>query len=147
MFYLFLFVKMIDIPKHKKLILFDGVCNLCNNAVLKVIKYDKKNTFLFASLQSETAKKIGSHLNINLNKIDSIILYDPGVAYDIKSTAALNIMKDFGGIWNITQIGFLLPETFRNHIYDFIAANRYKWFGKKESCMIPTPEIIDKFIE
>lgn len=138
---------MIDIPKHKKLILFDGVCNLCNKAVLEVIKYDKKNTFLFASLQSKTGKKIASQLNINLSKIDSIILYDPGVSYDIKSTAALHIMKDFGGIWNITQIGFLLPETFRNHIYDFIAANRYKWFGKKESCMIPTPEIIAKFIE
>ena len=138
---------MIDIPEHKKLILFDGVCNLCNKAVLEVIKYDKKNTFLFASLQSKTGKKIASQLNINLSKIDSIILYDPGVSYDIKSTAALHIMKDFGGIWNITQIGFLLPETFRNHIYDFIAANRYKWFGKKESCMIPTPEIIAKFIE
>ena len=138
---------MIDIPEHKKLILFDGVCNLCNKAVLEVIKYDKKNTFLFASLQSKTGKKIASQLNINLSKIDSIILYDPGVSYDIKSTAALHIMKDFGGIWNITQIGFLLPETFRNHIYDFIAANRHKWFGKKESCMIPTPEIIAKFIE
>ncbi|MHB0755844.1 thiol-disulfide oxidoreductase DCC family protein [Polaribacter sp. M15] len=138
---------MIDIPEHKKLILFDGVCNLCNKAVLEVIKYDKKNTFLFASLQSKTGKKIASQLNINLSKIDSIILYDPGVSYDIKSTAALHIMKDFGGIWNITQIGFLLPETFRDYIYDFIAANRYKWFGKKESCMIPTPEIIAKFIE
>ncbi|WP_439131637.1 thiol-disulfide oxidoreductase DCC family protein [Polaribacter sp.] len=138
---------MIDIPAHKKLILFDGVCNLCNTAVLKIIKYDKKNTFLFASLQSEAGQMIANHLNIDIGKIDSIILYDPGVAYDIKATAALNIMKDFGGIWNITQIGFLLPEVFRNHIYDFIAANRYKWFGKKESCMIPSPEITAKFIE
>ncbi|WP_397446335.1 thiol-disulfide oxidoreductase DCC family protein [Polaribacter sp. R77954] len=138
---------MIDIPEHKKLILFDGVCNLCNKAVLSVIKYDKKNTFLFASLQSEIGKKVATHLHVDIDRMDSIILLDPGVAYYIKSTAVLNIMKDFGGIWIITQIGFLLPETFRNHIYDFIAANRYKWFGKKESCLIPTPEIIAKFIE
>lgn len=138
---------MIAIPKHKKLILFDGVCNLCNDSVLKVIKYDKKNTFLFAALQSETGKKIINHLKIDSNKIDSIILYNPGVAYDIKSTAALKVMKDFGGFWIITQIGFFFPETFRNHIYDFIAKNRYKWFGKKESCMIPTPKLKAKFLD
>ena len=139
-------IKMIAIPKHKKLILFDGVCNLCNDSVLRVIKYDKKNTFLFAALQSEAGIKIISHLNIDTKKIDSIILYEPGVAYDIKSTAALKIMNDFGGLWKISQLGFLLPESVRNYVYDFIAKNRYQWFGKKERCMIPTPELKTKFL-
>ena len=138
---------MASIPKHKKLILFDGVCNLCNDSVLKVIKYDKKNTFLFASLQSETGKKIINQLNIDLSKIDSIILFEPGVSYDIKSTAALKVMQHFGGFWKISQLGFLFPKSLRNRIYDFIAKNRYKWFGKKESCMIPTSELKAKFLD
>lgn len=138
---------MIDIPKYKKLILFDGVCNLCNDAVLKIIKYDKKNTFLFTALQSEVGIKVIDHLNINTKKMDSIILFEPGVTYEVKSTAALKIMNDFGGLWKISQLGFLLPESVRNHIYDFIAKNRYKWFGKKENCMIPTPALKTKFLD
>ena len=138
---------MIDIPKNKKIILFDGICNLCNDVVLKVIKYDKKNIFLFSSLQSKIGKEITDHLGIDISKIDSIILYEPGVSYDIKSTAALKILQDFSGIWNLFSILLLLPEGFRNLIYDYIAKNRYKWFGKKEKCMIPTPELKEKFLD
>jgi len=138
---------MIDIPKNKKIILFDGICNLCNDVVLKVIKYDKKNIFLFSSLQSKIGKEITDHLGIEISKIDSIILYEPGVSYDIKSTAALKIIQDFKGIWSLTYILFLFPEGFRNLIYDYIAKNRYKWFGKKEKCMIPTPELKEKFLD
>jgi predicted DCC family thiol-disulfide oxidoreductase YuxK len=139
--------QMIDIPVHKKIILFDGVCNLCNESVLKVIKYDKKNTFLFAALQSETGKKITDYLKIDISKVDSIILYEPTITYDLRSTAALRIMKDFGGLWYLSQIGLILPEAFRDYIYDFIAKNRYKWFGKKENCMIPSPELKAKFLD
>lgn len=138
---------MIDLPKDKKIILFDGVCNLCNNSVLKVIKNDKKNIFLFSALQSKSGKEIIKHLNIDVSKIDSIILYEPGVSYDIKSTAALKIMNDFGGFWFLTQIFLLFPEGFRNFVYDYIAKNRYKWFGQKESCMIPTPALKAKFLD
>jgi len=138
---------MIDFPKNKKIILFDGVCNLCNNAVLKVIKYDKKNIFLFTSLQSKTGQEICNYLKIDISKIDSIILYEPGIAYEIKSTAALQIMNDFGGLWSFSQLFLLLPEGFRNIVYNYIAKNRYKWFGKKESCMIPTPELKSKFLD
>ncbi len=146
LFFYFLKKKMVDIPKHKKVILFDGVCNLCNNAVIKVIKFDKKNTFIFAALQSETGQKLVKYLNIDTSKIDSIILYEPGISYDVKSTAALKIMQDFGGFWHITQLGILFPEFFRNLIYDYIARNRYKWFGKKESCRIPSEELSAKFL-
>ncbi|MGJ8745071.1 thiol-disulfide oxidoreductase DCC family protein [Polaribacter sp.] len=138
---------MIDLPKNKKIILFDGVCNLCNNAVLKVIKYDYNNAFLFAALQSETGKKITNHLGIDITKIDSIILYEQGVSYDIKSTAALKVMNTFGGFWKLSQLLWVFPVGFRDFVYDYIAKNRYSWFGKKESCMIPTPALKAKFLK
>lgn len=137
---------MIDIPKDKKVILTDGVCNLCNNVILKIIKYDKKNTFLIANLQSEVGKEITDYLRIDTKKIDAIILYEPGISYEIKSSAALKIMEDFGGIWTLTKILWVFPVGLRDAIYDIIARNRYKWFGKKESCMLPTPEIQAKFL-
>ena len=137
---------MIDIPKNKKVILFDGVCNLCNESVLKIIKYDKHNTFLFTALQSEKGKEILKFLRINSSKVDSIVLYDPGVSYDIKSTAALKIMQDFKGLWRISFLFLFIPEYIRNYLYDVIAKNRYQWFGKKEVCMIPTPELKAKFL-
>tara|TARA_R110001592_G_scaffold266_3_gene1470 strand:+ start:1256 stop:1672 length:417 start_codon:yes stop_codon:yes gene_type:complete len=137
---------MVDIPKNKKIILFDGICNLCNDSVLKVIKYDKKNHFVFVALQSKSGQDVINYLKIDVSKIDSIILYEPGVAYDIKSTAALKIMKDFGGFWVLTQVFEILPTPIRDYFYDYIAKNRYKWFGKKESCMIPTPELKAKFL-
>lgn len=138
---------MFDLPKNKKIVIFDGVCNLCNSSVLKVIKNDKKNTFLFAALQSKSGQEIINYLKIDISKIDSIILYEPGVSYDIKSTAVLKVMNDFGGLWFLTQAFFIFPEGLRNFIYDYIAKNRYKWFGKKESCMIPTPKLIIKFLK
>tara|TARA_B100000795_G_scaffold213022_1_gene166676 strand:+ start:3989 stop:4405 length:417 start_codon:yes stop_codon:yes gene_type:complete len=138
---------MFDIPKNKKIVIFDGVCNLCNNSVLKVIKNDKKNTFLFAALQSKSGQEIINYLKIDISKIDSIILYEPGVCYDIKSTAVLKMMNDFGGLWFLTQFFFIFPERLRNFIYDYIAKNRYKWFGKKEKCMIPSPKLINKFLK
>jgi predicted DCC family thiol-disulfide oxidoreductase YuxK len=137
---------MIDIPKDKKIILTDGVCNLCNGIVLKIIKYDMKNTFLFANLQSEAGKELTKYLGIDTKKIDAIILYEPGVSYEIKSNAVLKIMDDFGGFWKLTYVLLVFPVSFRDIIYDIIAKNRYKWFGKKESCMIPTPEIKAKFL-
>jgi predicted DCC family thiol-disulfide oxidoreductase YuxK len=137
---------MFDIPKNKKIIIFDGICNLCNNSVLKVIKYDKKDSFVFVALQSKNGQDIINYLKIDSSKIDSIVLYEPGIAYDIKSTAVLKIMKDFGGFWFLTQIFEILPITIRDFFYDYIAKNRYKWFGKEESCMIPTPELKAKFL-
>lgn len=137
---------MIDIPKNKKIILFDGICNLCNTAVVTAIKFDKKNKFLFAAIQSKKGKEIISYLKIDTSKTDSIILYEPNISYEIKSTAALKIMNDFGGIWQLTKLLWIFPEGFRNQVYDYIAKNRYKWFGKKESCMIATAELKAKFL-
>ena len=135
-----------NLPQNKKIILFDGVCNLCNSAILKVIKHDSKDNFVFTPLSSETGRKIIEHLKIDISKIDSIILYEPELAFYIKSSAALKIMNDFGGLWKLNNIFWIIPNPIRDLVYDFIARNRYKWFGKKESCMIPTPELRAKFL-
>ena len=137
----------LDIPAGKKIILFDGVCNLCNDSVIKVIKNDKKNVFLFTALQSEAGEIILKDLGIDTSKVDSIILYDPEKGYYIMSSAALRIMNEFSGLWKLMQIFRILPAGFNNIFYDYIARNRYKWFGKKDFCMIPTPELKAKFLD
>jgi predicted DCC family thiol-disulfide oxidoreductase YuxK len=137
-----------NIPQHKKIILFDGVCNLCNGAVQCIIKRDKKDIFRFAALQSDIGKEIIKQRGINTFQVDSIILIVPGVAYYVKSTAALRISYEFGGLWNTLKVfEWLLPHRFRDMIYNVVAKNRYRWFGKKESCMVPTPELRAKFLE
>ncbi len=136
-----------DLPKDKKIILFDGVCNLCDNFVQYVIKHDKKNVFLFAALQSDIGIKILKHIAIDPAKIDSIILYEPGIAYHYKSGAALEIAKNLGGYLSIGTVFKMLPAYIRDKVYDYIAKNRYKWYGKKDNCMIPTAELNAKFID
>ncbi|MBS7253831.1 thiol-disulfide oxidoreductase DCC family protein [Flavobacterium branchiicola] len=137
---------MLNLPENKKIILFDGVCNLCDSAVQFIIKHDKKDLFRFVSLQSDFGKEICNYIGVDQSKIDSIILYNPGVAYYYKSSAVIEIAEDLGGIYSLLSIFEIFPEKLRNIIYDFIAKNRYKWYGKKESCMIPTPELKAKFL-
>ncbi|MGB0981304.1 MAG: thiol-disulfide oxidoreductase DCC family protein [Winogradskyella sp.] len=137
----------IAIPENKQLILFDGVCNLCNSAVLFAIKRDKKNRFLFAPLQSKIGTELIKAFNIDTLKIDSILLYNP-IKHNIyyKSTAAILIAKRLGFPINVMIIFYIIPAFIRNWVYSFIAKNRYKWFGKKESCMLPTPKLMAKFL-
>ncbi|WP_127136705.1 thiol-disulfide oxidoreductase DCC family protein [Flagellimonas oceanensis] len=133
--------------ENKKIILFDGVCNLCNSSVQFVIKRDKKDIFRYAALQSETGQELVKQRHIDTSKVDSIILIEPGVAYYTKSDAALEIAQELGGLWKLSTIFTWIPTCIRNSIYDFVAKNRYKWFGKQESCMIPTPELKAKFLD
>lgn len=137
---------MIDIPKHKQLILFDGVCNLCNNTAQYIIKHDKNNVFMFAPLQGEAGKKIIDNYNIDTSKTDSIILYNEknGIVY--KSTAALKIASKLTFPIKLLSVFLFIPPFIRNWVYDFIAKNRYRWFGKKDACMIPTDNLKSKFI-
>ena len=130
----------------KKIVLFDGVCNLCNGAIQFVIKRDKEDKFRFAALQSEIGRKLVAERGIDTSKVDSIILIDPGVAYYTKSEAALEIGTELKGYRTLSNILRLIPSSLSNIVYDFIAKNRYKWYGKKESCMIPTPELQAKFL-
>lgn len=136
-----------DLPKDKKIILFDGVCNLCNSSVQYVIKHDKKDIFRFVSLQSELGQKIVKHIGINPIHIDSIVLYEPGISYYYKSTAALEIAKGLSGVFTLAAFFVILPTGVRDFFYDYVAKNRYKWYGKKENCMIPTPELKVKFLD
>lgn len=138
---------MINLPDHKQLILFDGACNLCNRSVEYVIKHDKKDIFMFTTLQSEVGQQIIKEYNIDTNKIDSILLFTIEHGIDCKSTAALKIAFQLGFPNSLTSIFFVLPPFIRNWVYDYIAKNRYKWYGKKESCMIPTPKLKSKFLE
>jgi predicted DCC family thiol-disulfide oxidoreductase YuxK len=134
------------LPINKKIILFDGVCNLCNTSVQFVIRHDIKDVFRFVQLQSELGLKIMKHVGIDAFKIDSIILYEPGKAYYYKSEAAFEILKKTRGIHKLLLVFSLLPKSITDYVYDYIAKNRYQWFGKNDSCMIPTPELKAKFL-
>jgi len=129
----------------KSVILFDGVCNLCNSSVNFIIKQDKKEHFLFASLQSDAAKEILLQLNSKIIELDSIILIEDEKVYE-KSTAVLKITKHLDKLYYLLYYFIVLPVFIRNWIYNFIAKNRYKWFGKRESCMIPSLEIKNRFL-
>lgn len=136
-----------DLPKDKKILLFDGVCNLCDSTIQFVIKHDKKDIFRFVQLQSELGRKITNHIGVSNSKMDSSILYEPGKAYYTKSDVAFTILKDVSGIHKLLLVFSILPKKLLDYTYDHIANNRYKWFGKKESCMLPTAELKAKFLE
>jgi predicted DCC family thiol-disulfide oxidoreductase YuxK len=136
-----------DLPKDKKIILFDGICNLCNNSVQYVIKQDTKDVFRFVALESALGQKIMRHIGIADKNIDSIVVYQPGIAYYYKSAALIEITKSLQGIFHYGLLFKILPISLRDIVYDYIAKNRYRWYGKKESCMIPTPELKTKFLQ
>ena len=119
---------MVNIPKHKKLILFDGVCNLCNSSIQYVIKHDKKNVFMFAALQNDVGKELIEAYNIDTEKTDSILLYTTENGIEYKSTAALKVASQLGFPQNLMTVFFLIPPFIRNWVYDYIAKNRYKWY-------------------
>ena len=136
------------ITSGMKIILFDGVCNLCNTMVNFVIERDTKDAFRFVALQSETGTAILKKIGLYDKNIDSIVLYEPGVAYFYKANAALEIAKSLGGIYSVLSFFLnIFPDFILNFGYDFIAKNRYKWFGKEDACMIPTAELKSKFLD
>ena len=127
------------------IILFDGVCNFCNAAINFVLKQDKKGVFRFAPLQSEAGQRLLKLYNLSTAEFDSFVLIDDGKIYK-KSSASLRVMNKLPWYWKEAQLLRIIPTAFRDAIYDFIAKNRYKWFGKKEQCMIPTPEMRNRFL-
>jgi predicted DCC family thiol-disulfide oxidoreductase YuxK len=132
--------------ENKSIIFFDGVCNLCNNSVQFIIKRDKHKRFLYASLQSDAARDILLQFKIKNSGFDSIILLENGKLYQ-KSTAILKIVKQLNGFWKLNYVFILFPKFFRDFIYDIIAKNRYKWFGKREVCLLPTGDMKLRFLE
>lgn len=135
-----------QLPKNKKIILFDGVCNLCDNVVKRVIAADHRDQFRFTSLDSELGQQILQQIGVDRAQTDSIVLYLPGEAYYIKSQAALMIAKYLGGWYSLLTVFLILPTKLADSLYDFIAKNRYKWYGKKDQCMIPDESIRKKFL-
>ena len=127
--------------KSNAIILFDGVCNLCDGAIAFVIKRDPKKYFRFASLQSETAQKLLGERH----SLDTMILIENGNVY-LRSTAALRIAKKLRGLWPLFYIFIVIPKFLRDLLYNWIARNRYRWFGKIEACMVLTPELRDRFL-
>jgi predicted DCC family thiol-disulfide oxidoreductase YuxK len=128
------------------IILFDGICNFCNSSVNFIIKRDKGNHFKFASLQSEIGQKFLTEYDFSHTEFDTIILIEKGELYT-RSTAALRIAKSLSGIWKLFYIFIIVPPPVRNYFYDLLSRNRYKWFGKRDSCRIPTDMEKSKFIE
>ncbi len=135
-----------EVASNKTIILFDGVCNLCNSAINFVIDKDKQDNFYFASLQSEFGQALLTHFDRNTNDFDSMIVYENG-KIKTKSTAALRIAAGLSGGWKYFRVFNIIPIFLRNGVYNLIAKNRYKWFGQKNECRIPTPKLKAKFIE
>jgi len=133
-----------ELPDGKGLILFDGYCNLCNGAVQFIIKRDPKEHFRFSSLTWPPAQDLLSK-NPEFKDVDSILLYEEGKLYQ-KSTAALKIAGRLKGAWPLFKVFTIIPRFLRDPIYDFIARNRYRWFGKKDTCMMPEKKVGHLFL-
>jgi predicted DCC family thiol-disulfide oxidoreductase YuxK len=127
------------------IILFDGVCNLCNGSVQYVIKHDASKKFRFAALQSDAGQALLKHYGLSSTDFNSFILLQNDKFY-IKSTAALLVAKQLSGFVKLLYAFIIIPAFVRNSVYGFIAKNRYKWFGKQESCMMPTADLKSRFL-
>ena len=127
-------------------ILFDGVCNLCSGSVQFVIKHEAKHHFRFASLQSNFGQKVLQKYKLPAADFDSFILLENDQVYT-RSSAALRVVKKLNGLWSALYGFVIIPLFIRNAVYNYIAKNRYKWFGKQETCWLPTPELKELFID
>ena len=129
------------------LILFDGVCNLCNDWVQRIIKNDKKHYFRFASIQSNMGKKMLEKYSLFVQDTpESLVLIKNNRAY-CYSSAALHIARKLDGAWKFLYVFIALPKGFRDYLYKYVARNRYRWFGKRTECMVPSPELQSLFLD
>lgn len=130
---------------NRPVILFDGVCNLCTGSVQFILKRDKEKKFLFASLQSNYGQDLLKQFDLSTNTFNSFILYQDEKIYT-RSTAAIKMFQQLKG-WIWVKIFWAVPKFIRDAVYNLIANNRYKWFGKKEACWLPTPELKARFLD
>lgn len=136
---------MNNILRNKTILLFDGYCNLCHSSVQFVIKHEKKSELYFTSLQSPIGLEILTYYKIDSSKIDSLVLIEKNKAYT-KSTAALKLGKHLKGIYSLSSIFMIVPPFIRNWVYDFVAKNRYKWYGKQDCCLMPDENLAKRFL-
>jgi predicted DCC family thiol-disulfide oxidoreductase YuxK len=132
--------------KKQFIVLFDGVCNLCSSSVQFILKRDKKNQFLFGSLQGEYGQQVLKKSGMPANDFNSFMLLEGEQLY-IKSSGALRMLRHLGGGWSLLYAFIIVPKFIRDAVYNFIAQNRYRWFGKKEVCWLPKPEWKEKFLD
>jgi predicted DCC family thiol-disulfide oxidoreductase YuxK len=132
--------------EKNKIVLFDGVCNLCNSSVQFIIKRDKKKQFRFASLQGNYGQAFLKKYNLPADNFNSFILLEDDKVYT-RSTGALRMLKHLGGGWNMFYGFIILPKFIRDGVYNWVARNRYKWFGKRDECMIPTRDLKERFLD
>lgn len=127
------------------IILFDGVCNFCNRWVIFLIRHDRRKQFHFAALQSEKGRELLTVYQLPVTESDTFILIENNCCY-VRSTAALKVMKKLGGVWLLVYGLIIIPVFIRDKAYDFIARHRYRWMGKRDSCMVPSQEVRDRFL-
>lgn len=130
----------------KSIVLFDGVCNLCSRSVQFILKRDRKDRFVFASLQSKKGQEIMRRFNLSTTKLDTFLLVRKGKIYN-RSGAALRIARSLSGLWPLLYVFILIPPFIRNAVYKWISRNRYKWFGRTKQCWAPGREYRRKFID
>ena len=137
---------MVDLSNTANpIIFFDGVCNLCTGSVQFIIKHDPAHHFRFASLQSEIGQQVLREFNLPTAEFGSFILLEKAKLYT-KSSAALRVTQKLNGAWPCLYAFMIIPSFIRNVVYNLVAKNRYKWFGKKEECWVPTPELDNLFL-
>lgn len=130
-------------------LLFDGVCNLCSGSVRWVIRHDPQALFRFASLQSAVAQDLlrrHGRPHAASDRLDSVVLVD-GDRLWVKSDAALEVLRRIGGGWALLRVLRLVPRPIRDAVYDWVASHRYRWFGKRDECWLPTPELSRRFLD
>ncbi|WP_378998754.1 thiol-disulfide oxidoreductase DCC family protein [Metabacillus niabensis] len=138
--------RRLTMDKEKQpIILFDGVCHFCNQAVQFIIRHDKKEQTVFAALQSPIGQKLLLQYELPTDEFDSFIFIHNGKVYQ-KSQAALQLCLLFGGGWRLLYLFIIIPRPIRDAIYHYIAKNRYKWFGKADQCMLPTAKVRRRFL-
>lgn len=133
-----------DAPPHP-IVLFDGVCNLCNGSVQLIIRHDPHGRFRFASLQSPVGERLLAEMGVDRQAMDSMVLIENGRWFR-ESDAALGIARGLGGLWRMFGVLRLLPRPLRDRAYRLLARNRYRWFGKSETCWLPAPELRERFL-
>lgn len=138
--------RALDCGEEHPLVVFDGVCNLCDSTVQFIIAHDPEGRFRFVSLQSERGQRVLRRHDLPTSDFDSVVLVHRDRYYRY-SSAALRIAALFGGAWWAMKVFLVVPRFVRDGVYHFIARNRYRWFGKKDVCMMPTPELRARFLK
>ena len=129
----------------EKVVLFDGVCNLCSSSVRFMLRRDRRRVLRFASIQSAAGRELYEQTGLDPDSPDSFVLVTPERTY-LRSDAALAIAREFGGLWTLLGVFKIVPRALRDWVYSLVARNRYRWFGKREECLVPTPELRERFL-